>query len=1037
MRRLLPASIESENLKSKISLQIIDEVPMEAKQTKGSVGPEQDSYEKRRSPYTSMRMVLKPFLKLLDLIGGFIRKRLSTVSQYLLIGALILIAGIFSWQSSQIIPPAPPDLFTDALSLSWWIKPVERAPIVRLPIIATELDPVRYSLTERGLYLAFQGELSEAQNFAFFSRDGKVIRSIGGAPEQTTIEKKDDFQWRHRYFFTSPELIVKPTRRLDEIVRLASKYQEYEIVLIGTPGADFRNQKIDPEEIGRKLAAAMREWLISQGVDPEWIKIADPDPEFRTTNKSSIVDISFKERVSGNTIPEGNVQLNNESNTLEWNTIPDGNESYRNSTIIKLDETWALSKDKGVVLRKADRKPWLPVSLFKKENPRLCVAITKKFAASYLKRTEPAYEFRILDGGIQWRKKIATEGENEQSKSTALESSPKWNKANFHRSYPAPIAYVLIGIIGLVVLGIAAGKAPVSTAASGKGIVEHFASDAPIKRAIYDCLGFNQIARSISQFLRNEKTEPPLTIAITGQWGCGKTSLMQLLASDLRRHYIRPVWLNAWHHQNESQFLYGLLNAIRSQGIPSILSMSNVLFRARLLASRLKEKPLYIVILAGAIAAPAGFFIAVERSAISGNLLADWLSKTPWAFMAASILPCILGISSLSREKLTKLATTKLKQHVLSLTSAEVDLRSSAGLREQFIKEFGHFCTGLGVSTLTVFIDDLDRCNEKRIMDVLETVNFLVSSGKCVVIFGMDREPVERSVAEYYRGSNKEFDKNELSKFSQRYLEKLVNIEVPVPTAKGEDTANLVATERKRRFNWRMLFKPIVFILVVALISWACLKVGSKIGNYYQEYTMKTEAVELTTEKFVIASKSGEEKGSKQRSLGEINVYRERDAGRVQYSYAIGILAIIVLFAAVLTFENYRQKKRTGVSDTTKFSNTLDKWMLLMGYRKSTPRAIKRFVNRSRFLAMRLSNDKSSDIDEADLVTMAGLHELDPKLIDLMELGDNLSVGQKLNDYIADEKLEDMKQAITQCDGFNDPEMVAVFKSWVQGFEVR
>ena len=74
----------------------------------------------------------------------------------------------------------------------------------------------------------------------------------------------------------------------------------------------------------------------------------------------------------------------------------------------------------------------------------------------------------------------------------------------------------------------------------------------------------------LSRFLRNENTEPPLTIAVTGEWGTGKSSLMTLLRDDLLRRGLRPVWFNAWHHQQEEHLLASLLATVRTEAIPTL-----------------------------------------------------------------------------------------------------------------------------------------------------------------------------------------------------------------------------------------------------------------------------------------------------------------------------------------------------------------------------------------------------------------------------------------------------------------------------------
>jgi hypothetical protein len=47
---------------------------------------------------------------------------------------------------------------------------------------------------------------------------------------------------------------------------------------------------------------------------------------------------------------------------------------------------------------------------------------------------------------------------------------------------------------------------------------------------------------------------------------------------------------------------------------------------------------------------------------------------------------------------------------------------------------------------MIIFIDDLDRCAKENVLEVLEAINFLVTSGHCYIILGMAREWVQISL---------------------------------------------------------------------------------------------------------------------------------------------------------------------------------------------------------------------------------------------------------------------------------------------------
>ena len=72
-------------------------------------------------------------------------------------------------------------------------------------------------------------------------------------------------------------------------------------------------------------------------------------------------------------------------------------------------------------------------------------------------------------------------------------------------------------------------------AAQAISVADEMVSDRPLGLDDPDPLDFKTIARGLSRFLRNKNTRPPLTIAVTGEWGSGKSTLMNMLREDLKK----------------------------------------------------------------------------------------------------------------------------------------------------------------------------------------------------------------------------------------------------------------------------------------------------------------------------------------------------------------------------------------------------------------------------------------------------------------------------------------------------------------------
>jgi hypothetical protein len=136
------------------------------------------------------------------------------------------------------------------------------------------------------------------------------------------------------------------------------------------------------------------------------------------------------------------------------------------------------------------------------------------------------------------------------------------------QKWPAPWYYLALAVVGFLLLP--ARKAPdrVRGTPSPPSVENSFISDRPLEPGDPDPLHLGSLARGLSRYLRHEKTRPPLTLAITGPWGCGKSSLMNLLKCDCERFGLRPVWFNAWHYQQEDHLLAALLERVRDEAVP-------------------------------------------------------------------------------------------------------------------------------------------------------------------------------------------------------------------------------------------------------------------------------------------------------------------------------------------------------------------------------------------------------------------------------------------------------------------------------------
>lgn len=361
-----------------------------------------------------------------------------------------------------------------------------------------------------------------------------------------------------------------------------------------------------------------------------------------------------------------------------------------------------------------------------------------------------------------------------------------------YRRFPAPWYWLVCCLI--IFYGIYFFTRKADPLPPEESIADLLASDRPLRPGDPDPLGYNAIACGLSRFMRNPSTEPPLTLAITGAWGSGKSSLMNLLYHDLKKFGFTPVWFNAWHHQKGEQLLASLYANIRNQAVPGLFSFSQLvpvglMFRINLLFRRGVKHWLVTVVLIGVFAASATYlWTHSSSSTMNLNKVTEALISPGFSWEA--LLVALFGNVAPLMALLQALRAFGLNP--LSLVTAQGDRQTQRQVdpsaRQQFAREFNEVAKSLSLGRMVIFIDDLDRCSKENVVDILEAINFLSVSGDCYIVLGMDETWVKICIDEHFKEMAK--DKPD---FSEQYLEKMINIKVPVPQLSDADSSKLLA----------------------------------------------------------------------------------------------------------------------------------------------------------------------------------------------------------------------------------------------------
>jgi hypothetical protein len=554
-----------------------------------------------------------------------------------------------------------------------------------------------------------------------------------------------------------------------------------------------------------------------------------------------------------------------------------------------------------------------------------------------------------LDGGKQWISR---------TKNTAAPYKAPYS--------PSPAPWYIVSLLLTAVMAGIAFLSPDAPAAPPAAIEIIGASDRPLEDdRDPDPLAFRPIARGIAYFIRNRRTTPPLNFAITGAWGSGKTSLMRLLRHELVKYGFRPVWFNAWHHQNEEYLLPSLLETIRQEAVPKIWNRGGLGFRLRLLNARWQWWFLVLGLC---------FVVGVAFTSLPNVTDADPASLLKRFGPHGVAIGSVLTMLTFLYKWLSAFGVKPASLLSSSGGGARVsDLEKQTSFRFQFAKEFREVTSALGARQMVVFIDDLDRCQPENTLEVLESVNFLSSSGECFVVMGMAKELVQEYVSTSLENAAKALTsasagKNSVSAhdLAGEYLQKLINIEVPVPATDADEMKKLVASLKTGSEGltttpavWTTAL-GIAALIIPVVLAVSLLYEGARFGEYLAGQ-IKPEAAAASQD--AGKTKSAESISTSAESSRKAPPSAPQAEGpendtflppTIQSSWT-SFWPVLFIVPALL-WAGYRiatWRPDLEPDDSREFTEAMEDALPLILSRQRTPRAVKRFVNKVRFIAMR------------------------------------------------------------------------------------
>ena len=276
-----------------------------------------------------------------------------------------------------------------------------------------------------------------------------------------------------------------------------------------------------------------------------------------------------------------------------------------------------------------------------------------------------------------------------------------------------------------------------------------------------DLLNFKVVADTAAQMIKDGNGQP-VSIGVSGSWGVGKSSLVQMIGESLKsldggKNYIF-INFNAWLYQGYDDARMALLQKVADKIMEESEARKTCVDKAKEFIKRINwlrtakfMAPVATgIITGGAVAGPVGSFIGAVSGLFSqsGMPSQEDLSKIKDSY--DQVAPDLQKLLNDKEEK-------SVPKEIAALRSLFQELLEKLEL------------------TLIVLVDDLDRCLPNTAISTLEAMRLLLFIPQTAFIIAADEQMIRNAVRSH-------FGNIDLSdELVTSYFDKLIQIPLRVP----------------------------------------------------------------------------------------------------------------------------------------------------------------------------------------------------------------------------------------------------------------
>jgi iron(II)-dependent oxidoreductase len=326
-------------------------------------------------------------------------------------------------------------------------------------------------------------------------------------------------------------------------------------------------------------------------------------------------------------------------------------------------------------------------------------------------------------------------------------------------------------------------------------------NDEPIGPSEAAYFQFEAYADTLARLIAAKTTRTPLTVGVFGEWGTGKTTLLQAIKARLDEtkalehkgasisfgdiltvgvekapaaagqeelpisfldpaeydayRRCRTVWFNAWKYAHEKEIMVALVEAI-------LRRMRDEGFIHELYASLTEPTRPHLRVAEAALS-------VLSQLLSLGQIEVD-LSKFQVESQFRENLPFL--------DEFQRVFDQLLLWYLRRKVGGRLNLAEATSEERLQLDQEG---------VLVVFIDDLDRCLPAKTVQVLEAIKLMVGRPGTVFVLGASERVVQEAIRVHYKEQEKTIGADH-----QQYLEKLIQVHFDLPPIRKEDVRQFV-----------------------------------------------------------------------------------------------------------------------------------------------------------------------------------------------------------------------------------------------------